>query len=102
MEPTIYYDQSTPYLELHAMRAPVGGYLPGFQDSATEYDMEVAACIEDFEMEFDVDVIQLGRSGRHICIEDTPQNRARYDMLRTEAIARTRAMWAEMREPNAR
>lgn len=96
----IYVDwPNTGYLELHAMRAPVGRYLPEYEQDQTLYDRDVAETIERFELEEDVTIVCLGRSGRHICIEDTPANRRRFWLLQRKAIDATREMWAEMREP---
>lgn len=89
------------YLELHALRAPVGGYREEFQTSASSvgdpYDFAVQHAIRMFEEENAIEIYQLGRSGRHICIEDTPRNRKRYASLQRKAIVAAKAMWAEMR-----
>lgn len=86
------------YLELHALRAPVGSYHPDYQ-SHEAYDDAVTWAIKDFEYENTVQLFCLGRSGRHVCIEDTPRNRRRYASLRRKAIAAAEALWAEMRKP---
>ena len=47
-----------------------------------DYEAEVFLLILELENHFkDLDVVQLGRSGRHICVEDTPVNRRRYKHL---------------------
>ena len=94
-DPTLYYDMTTPYLELHALRAPVGGYRNMTDD---DFETATADAIADFEREHDVAIHQLGRSGRHICVADTPKNRKRYAVLRTAAIDAARALWKSLRE----
>jgi hypothetical protein len=94
-----YREHNGPYyLELHALRAPVGDYHPDYQENAA-YDDAVAWAIKDFEFANQIELFCLGRSGRHICIADTPRNRRRYASLRRKAIAAARAMWDEMRKP---
>ncbi len=97
---TLYRDGSAEYLELHALRAPVGNYLPELTDG--QYDMLVMQAVQDFELENDVDIFQLGRSGRHICIKDTPANRKRYASLQRKAIAAAKAFWASVRTTEAK
>ena len=47
-----------------------------------DYALEVDLCLWDMEQHFkDLKVYALGRSGRHICVEDTPINRRRYKHL---------------------
>lgn len=95
-EPKTYTDGGTTYLELHAMRAPVGGYL---SEDSDDYEAAVEAAVEAFQTEHGVTLYALGRSGRHICVEDTEDNRERYAFLRDAAIAAAKQLWASMREP---
>ena len=47
-----------------------------------EYDHEVLKAIFAMESRYkDLKVFQFGRSGRHICVPDTPINRRRYKAL---------------------
>lgn len=47
-----------------------------------DYESEVILSIFEMQNHFkDLEVYQLGRSGRHICVEDTPINRGRYKHL---------------------
>lgn len=47
-----------------------------------DYNEEVYLCKLNMEQYFkDLTIYQLGRSGRHICVEDTPINRRRYKHL---------------------
>lgn len=96
----LYVDGGTTYLELHALRSPVGRYLPEV-DSDT-YDFRIREAIQVFEEENNVEVFELGRSGRHICIEDTPTNRRRYASLSRKAIEAAKDVWTGMREKGAR
>ena len=104
--PTLYHDGGDHYLELHAMRAPVGGYATWITNTpdGSAYDFAVEWAIQGFEDDYNVRIFALGRSGRHICIEDTPRNRTRYAKLQAAAIAAAEAMWQDMRterEPDA-
>lgn len=96
-DPTIYYDGRQGYLELHAMRSPVGNYRKRYVDHPESYDIAVQLAIEDFEADHDCEILCLGRNGRHICLEDTPRNRERYDKLQALAIKAVKALWASMR-----
>jgi len=86
-EPTLYHDGGRAYLELHAMRAPVGHYLPKYERTPEMYDWAVRDAIAAFERLHNVTILQLGRSGRHICLADTPANRKRYGVLQRSAVA---------------
>lgn len=99
-----YRDGNTTFLELHAMRAPVGGYAHWITNDDESYNFAVHCAIVDFQEAYGVSIYQLGRSGRHICITDTPAHRRRYARLSQAAINAARAMWADMRterEPDA-
>lgn len=100
---TVYQDSGRTYLELHAMRAPVGHYITTGNSSIDQsvYDNAVETAVFLFESLNNIEVLQLGRSARHICIEDTSTNRRRYASLQRKAISATRAMWQAMREPGA-
>ena len=50
------------------------------QWDAFYYDLVREAC-KKFEEKSGVEVLLLGRSGRHVCVADTPQNRRRYRSL---------------------
>lgn len=91
-----FYFDGKYFLELHALHAPVGYYKREITDD--EYNARVSFAIQDFEAEHDIELYQLGRSGRHICIEDTPRNRRRYASLQRKAIDAAKALWADMRE----
>lgn len=86
------------YLELHALRAPTGNYLPELQENSELYDAIVSEEICMFEQDNAVELFMLGRSGRHVCIEDTPQNRRRYARLQRKAREAAEAMWRSMRD----
>lgn len=96
IEGLLYFDGGKGYLELHAMRAPVGGYFEGLTDSTM--NTIVQNTIELFERKHQIEILQLGRSGRHICIEDTPRNRRRYNSLQRKAIEAAQVMWKGMRK----
>lgn len=103
MEPTLYHDGRKAYLELHAMRAPLGPYSGAYSEErdphGDAYNYCVGLAVEAFEHDMGVKVFQLGRSGRHICVEDTPKNRKRYVVLRHAAITAAKEMWAAMQAP---
>ena len=98
-----YMDRGVTYLQLHALRAPLGPYYGAFSGArdtdSWAYENAVAEACDDFEREHDVALYQLGRSGRHICIDDTPKNRRNYNQLRDRAVYRARELWAYMRDP---
>ncbi len=89
-----YVDGNRQYLELHALRAPVGNYKTM---SESRYETKLFEAIADFDVEHDTQTYELGRSGRHICIEDTPENRARYDELSAAAIHAAYDFWNSVR-----
>jgi len=53
MTPTMYYDAGRAYLELHAMRAPVGRYKAEWENDTTgaRYEWAVRDAVEDFELD---------------------------------------------------
>ncbi len=70
------------YLELHANRT-----LWEVDDVAEDIIYcELEFVIEKFVQATDIDVYLLGRSGRHVCVEDTPKNSRRYQYLRKIAL----------------
>lgn len=95
----LYFDVG-PYLELHAERAPIArdGYYAGMTDGDVE--RETVNAIREFEARFGVELVTLGRSGRHICIEDTPANRARYWNLQRAAVAAVKRLFDSWRDDN--
>lgn len=60
-------------------------------DALTEYELEMLYCdfvnsaVEEFKFRTGVEVFLLGRSGRHVCVEDTPENSRKYHYLRRRA-----------------
>lgn len=99
MRPVLYqYHPADPImLELHALRALVGNYLDEYADDAEAYDWAVQNAIREFEAANNIKLFQMGRSGRHICIEDTPRNRRRHASLQRKAVAAATTLWASMR-----
>lgn len=94
---TMYQDHyDRPMLELFSGRSPVGGYR---EDAEGDWDFALECAIRDFNERHAVTLYTLGRSGRHICIEDTPRNRRRYSSLCQHAERAARAFWASMRAP---
>lgn len=107
-EPTYYRDGGlgAAYLELHALRSPVGGYVGVFNEDTAgpeaarlHYDAAVRRSIEHFERTYEPEggILLLGRSGRHVCIADTPRNRERYAELQQYAIDAAHDLWRKMR-----
>lgn len=101
MTPTTYTDHGTTYLELHARRAPLGPYVGEFSEENDPkgygYNSAVENAVQEFALEHDVELYLLGRSGQHVCIDDTPQNRKRYTRLQKAANDAADALWAMMR-----
>ena len=55
------------------------------EDIQFEIDFLISAKIEEFKETTGVEVFLLGRSGRHVCVEDTPENSRRYRYLERTA-----------------
>lgn len=71
------------YLELHDHHT-IWAINKPFNES--DYEEEVSICLWNLEQHFkNLKVYALGRSGRHICVDDTPVNRRRYKHLVTYA-----------------
>jgi len=53
-------------------------------DTDFDYEMFIRDLIEEFFDIYETDLILTGRSGRHVCVKDTPDNRRRLmNMQRT-------------------
>lgn len=91
---SFYIEGNVTYLELHAQRAPLG-----ITATEAEFDRAVQCALSDYMTENKVAVFCLGRSGRHICIDDTPANRRRFPSLQRKALKAVAELWAEMRAP---
>lgn len=74
-----YVDGYTEYLELHDNHTIWKIEVPFDWD---EYGCVLTELIRDMENKYkDLEIYTLGRSGRHICVNDTPVNRRRYKYL---------------------
>ena len=80
----IYTDAGTPYLELHDNRTM--WKLQREELFGEEFYEAVSRAIQEFELITGVELYCLGRSGRHICVEDTEENRENYEYLKSEAL----------------
>ena len=49
------------------------------------YQLVEDACTM-FEEDTGVEIYGLGRSGRHVCVEDTPENSRKYQYLKSKAL----------------
>ncbi len=96
-----YADGPTQYLELHARRAPI--FRDGFYAGMTEADVENATqnAVAAFQDEQGVELFQLGRSGRHVCVEDTPDNRKHFQRLQRAANNACDALFESFRNCNS-
>lgn len=45
------------------------------EETDEDYDIEVRSLIQEFQQLYDTELLLAGRSGRHICVENTPANR---------------------------
>jgi hypothetical protein len=79
---------NTPYLELHRERVEWQLDNPRLADDewAIFWGDIVREAIADFERITHTEVYLLGRSGRHVCVADTPENSRRYDYLQRVAL----------------
>ena len=74
-----YIDGSNQYLELHDHHTI---WSINKEFSYNDYADAICCARMDMESHFkNLKVYYLGRSGRHVCVEDTPVNRRRYQVL---------------------
>lgn len=70
------------YIQLHANRTM-------WQCHKYDDDIYTSLCVDavtDFEASTGVKIYALGRSGRHICVEDNPHNRQQFINLQRKAL----------------
>ena len=93
MNDATYFDGNRPYLELHARHAPIAmnGYYTGMDEADVEN--ETLEAVARFEADNGIELVFLGRSGRHCCIEDTPRNRRRFASLQSKAEKSVQALF---------
>lgn len=53
------------------------------KEAETAYNILVQDCISEFEDIYGTRLLLLGRSGRHVCVENTPNNRKSYCRMQT-------------------
>lgn len=88
-------------LELTAERVYWKLYNPGFTDDPCFediYRVMVQDEIDDFKKKFGQDIYLLGRSGRHVCVDDTPENRERYFEMQSEVERQINNLIARVNE----
>lgn len=80
-----YKDFNGPtYLELHDRH--IGWEIDDFKGNEYDYQSIVDAYVHELESSYkNLEIFCLGRSGRHVCIEDTPINRRRYYAVQQKA-----------------
>jgi hypothetical protein len=93
------YNQNTPYLELHQNRTSWKLDNPAKDDE--EFNILVQLAANEFESKTGVTIFFLGRSGRHICIEDTPENSKRYRNLQRLAFKLEQSVIDEFNAPDS-
>lgn len=54
-----------------------------YEDSEYLYQQLIDECNENFKKIYGCEFYMLGRSGRHVCVEDTPQNRQRWYRMKS-------------------
>lgn len=74
-----YYDNGVSYLELHQNRTC--WKLENDKKSDDDYLFLVEEAIKMFKEKTSVEIFLLGRSGRHVCVQDIPENSKRYIKL---------------------
>lgn len=77
----IYYSDHRKYIELsdnHTLWNIENNKFPSDDSAADEYNTQVEAAFETFKDETGVDLLALGRSGRHICVELNYANALKY------------------------
>jgi len=82
-----YSDCGVEYLELHRNHTMwrLNNENLSYQDSEELYTALVLQAIDEFENKTGVNVYLLGRSGRHVCVDDTAENSKRYNYLKKTA-----------------
>lgn len=77
----IYYSDHRKYIELsdnHTLWNIENDKFPSDDSAADEYNAQAEAAFETFKDETGVDLLALGRSGRHICVELNYANALKY------------------------
>lgn len=80
----IYYSDYKKYIELsdnHTLWQIDNDKFPNDDSAADEYNIQVEAAFETFKDETGVDLLALGRNGRHICVDLNYENALRYSEL---------------------
>lgn len=80
----IYYSDYKKYIELsdnHTLWQIDNDKFPNDDYAADEYNIQVEAAFETFKDETGVDLLALGRNGRHICVELNYENALKYSEL---------------------
>lgn len=78
------YNDVNSYLELHQNYTM--WELNNDKLSDEDYNLLVEDAVRVFEDETGVKLYGLGRMGRHICVEDTPENSRKYQYLKKKAL----------------
>jgi len=91
------YNACEAYLELHHERVEWQLDNPRLANDewAKLWGDIVRDAIQDFERITHTEVYLLGRSGRHVCVADTPENSRRYSYLQRVALRLTKQAIAE-------
>lgn len=80
----IYYSDYKKYIELsdnHTLWQIDNDKFPNDDSAADEYNIQVEAAFETFKDETGVDLLALGRNGRHICVDLNYENALKYSEL---------------------
>lgn len=88
-------------LELTAEHVYWKFYNPRFTDDPCFediYQMMVQDEIDNFKKKFGQDIYLLGRSGRHVCVDDTSENRERYFEMQSEVESQINGLIARVNE----
>lgn len=86
------------YLELHrnaTERELDNPRVKSAEEATALYNDLVLWAIYEFEHRTGIGVFLLGRSGRHVCVEDTPANSRRYQHLKRLALKIERTVIAD-------
>ena len=79
-----YYDHHKSYLELHDNHTIWD--LENENKTDEEYLVLVEEAVQFFELRTETPLFLLGRSGRHVCVEDNYKNSKRYQWLKRVAL----------------
>lgn len=75
------HDQPFPFLELSDRHVLWDINTQGNKFDVEHWNLTVEFYAKNFEENFQTELLLLGRSGRHVCVDDNEENRERYNEM---------------------